>query len=56
MTRSVLVWRAWVAVVVPLQIAGLPWNEHNKDKAKRLLQEAGYKKEPIRFYNAWLEK
>ncbi len=31
------------------KLAGLPWNEHNKDKAKRLLQEAGYKKEPIRF-------
>ncbi len=30
-------------------IPGLPWNEHNRDKAKRLLQEAGYKKEPIRF-------
>jgi peptide/nickel transport system substrate-binding protein len=31
------------------KIAGLPWNERNKDKARRLLQEAGYKKEPIRF-------
>ena len=31
------------------KIPGLPWNEHNKDKAKRLLQEAGYKGEPIRF-------
>jgi len=31
------------------KLTGLPWNEHNKDKAKRLLQEAGYKKEPIRF-------
>jgi peptide/nickel transport system substrate-binding protein len=30
-------------------ITGLPWNERNKDKAKRLLQEAGYKREPIRF-------
>jgi peptide/nickel transport system substrate-binding protein len=30
-------------------LAGLPWNEHNKDKAQRLLQEAGYKKEPVRF-------
>ncbi len=30
-------------------IAGLPWNEHNKEKAKKLLQEAGYKGEPIRF-------
>ena len=28
---------------------GLPWNEHNRDKAKQLLQEAGYKGEPIRF-------
>jgi peptide/nickel transport system substrate-binding protein len=31
------------------KLAGLPWNERNKDKAKKLLQEAGYKKEPIRF-------
>ena len=31
------------------KLTGLPWNERNKDKAKRLLQEAGYKKEPIRF-------
>ncbi len=31
------------------KLTGLPWNEHNKEKAKRLLQEAGYKKEPIRF-------
>ena len=31
------------------KIAGLPWNERNKDKAKQLLQEAGYKGEPIRF-------
>src|SRR5712691_2349428 len=31
------------------KLSGLPWNERNKDKAKRLLQEAGYKKEPIRF-------
>jgi peptide/nickel transport system substrate-binding protein len=31
------------------KLAGLPWNEHNRDKARRLLQEAGYKKEPIRF-------
>jgi peptide/nickel transport system substrate-binding protein len=31
------------------KLAGLPWNEHNKDKAKRLLRESGYKKEPIRF-------
>ena len=28
---------------------GLGWNERNKEKAKRLLQEAGYKGEPIRF-------
>ena len=42
--------------LVPVEITawhtnlqGLPWNEHNRDKAKRLLQEAGYKKEPIRF-------
>jgi peptide/nickel transport system substrate-binding protein len=25
------------------------WNERNKDKAKRLLKEAGYKGEPVRF-------
>ena len=25
------------------------WNERNKDKAKKLMQEAGYKGEPIRF-------
>src|SRR5262249_38155471 len=25
------------------------WNERNKEKAKRLLREAGYKGEPIRF-------
>jgi peptide/nickel transport system substrate-binding protein len=31
------------------KLSGLPWNERNKDKARRLLQEAGYKKEPIRF-------
>ena len=31
------------------KLGGLPWNERNKDKAKRLLQEAGYKREPIRF-------
>ena len=30
-------------------IQGLPWNEHNKEKAKRLLKESGYKGEPIRF-------
>jgi peptide/nickel transport system substrate-binding protein len=31
------------------KLSGLPWNEHNKDKAKKLLREAGYKNEPIRF-------
>ena len=31
------------------KISGLPWNERNRDKAKRLLREAGYKGEPIRF-------
>jgi len=31
------------------KLAGLPWNEHNKDKVKRLLKESGYKGEPIRF-------
>ncbi len=30
-------------------IPGLPWNERNKDKAKRLLREAGYTGQPIRF-------
>ncbi len=25
------------------------WNEHDKEKAKRLMQEAGYKGEPVRF-------
>ena len=32
-----------------VKIPGLPWNERNKEKAKRLLQEAGYKGEPFRF-------
>ena len=32
-----------------VKMQGLPWNEHNRDKAKKLLQEAGYKGEPIRF-------
>jgi peptide/nickel transport system substrate-binding protein len=32
-----------------VNIPGLPWNERNKEKAKRLLQEAGYKGEPVRF-------
>jgi len=31
------------------KLAGLPWNEHNPEKARRLLKEAGYKSEPIRF-------
>jgi peptide/nickel transport system substrate-binding protein len=31
------------------KIAGLPYNERNPEKAKRLLKEAGYKGEPIRF-------
>ncbi len=31
------------------KLSGLPWNEHNREKARRLLQESGYKKEPIRF-------
>jgi peptide/nickel transport system substrate-binding protein len=31
------------------KIPGLPWNERNPAKAKQLLQEAGYKGEPIRF-------
>src|SRR5437870_3587600 len=31
------------------KLAGLPWNEHNREKARRLLKEAGYKSEPIRF-------
>ena len=32
-----------------VKVQGLPWNENNKAKAKKLLQEAGYKGEPIRF-------
>jgi peptide/nickel transport system substrate-binding protein len=31
------------------KLAGLPWNEHNRDKARKLLQEAGYRKKPVRF-------
>jgi peptide/nickel transport system substrate-binding protein len=31
------------------KIAGLPWNERNKDKARRLLKEAGYSGTPVRF-------
>jgi peptide/nickel transport system substrate-binding protein len=30
-------------------LQGLPYNEHNKEKARRLLREAGYKGEPVRF-------
>jgi peptide/nickel transport system substrate-binding protein len=32
-----------------VKMTGLPWNERNKDKAKKLMQEAGYKGEPVRF-------
>jgi peptide/nickel transport system substrate-binding protein len=32
-----------------VKLPRLPWNERNKEKAKRLLQEAGYKGEPFRF-------
>ena len=31
------------------KIEGLPWNEANRQKARRLLKEAGYKGEPVRF-------
>jgi peptide/nickel transport system substrate-binding protein len=31
------------------KLAGLPWNEHDREKARRLLKEAGYRGEPIRF-------
>jgi peptide/nickel transport system substrate-binding protein len=31
------------------KIAGLPWNERNKDKARQLIKEAGYTGQPIRF-------
>jgi peptide/nickel transport system substrate-binding protein len=31
------------------KIAGLPWNERNKEKARRLLKEANYQGQPIRF-------
>ena len=31
------------------KISGLPWNERNKDKARRLLKEANYSGQPIRF-------
>ena len=30
-------------------LPGLPWNAHDRDKARRLLREAGYKGEPVRF-------
>jgi len=30
-------------------LQGLPWNERNKDKARRLLKEAGYSGQPVRF-------
>src|SRR5262249_8704070 len=32
-----------------VKLPAMPCNEHNKEKAKKLLQEAGYKGEPIRF-------
>jgi peptide/nickel transport system substrate-binding protein len=32
-----------------VKVQGLGWNERNKEKAKRLLKEAGYKGEPVRF-------
>src|SRR5258706_2977337 len=38
------------------KLSGLPWNERNKDKAKSLLQEAGDKKEPIRFMATQADK
>jgi len=40
-----------VAEIAPwhTKLPGLPWNENNKEKAKRLLREAGYKNEPIRY-------
>lgn len=31
------------------RIEGLPWNERNKEKARRLLREAGYTGQPVRF-------
>src|SRR5258708_32939699 len=37
-------------------LSGLPWNEHNNDKAKRLLKESGSKGEPIRFMTTQEEK
>jgi peptide/nickel transport system substrate-binding protein len=32
-----------------VKLEGLPYNERNKEKAQRLLKEAGYKGEPVRF-------
>ena len=32
-----------------VKLPALPCDEHNRDKVKRLLQDAGYKGEPIRF-------
>jgi peptide/nickel transport system substrate-binding protein len=32
-----------------VKLPAMPCNEHNKEKVKKLLQEAGYKGEPIRF-------
>jgi peptide/nickel transport system substrate-binding protein len=32
-----------------LRIPGVPWNERNRDKARKLLKEAGYTGAPIRF-------
>jgi peptide/nickel transport system substrate-binding protein len=32
-----------------VNIPGLPWNEKSKEKTRKLLQEAGYKGEPVRF-------
>jgi peptide/nickel transport system substrate-binding protein len=32
-----------------VKMQGLPWNERNKEKAKQLLKEGGYKGEPVRF-------
>src|SRR5207249_4606834 len=31
------------------KLEGLHWNEHNREKARRLIKEAGYKSEPISF-------
>ena len=32
-----------------VNIPGLPWNEKNREKAKKLLQEAGYNGTPLRW-------